>query len=33
MVDIDQSEIDKENGLKIDLPININLTEFFDRKS
>jgi len=33
MVDIDQSEIEKENGLKIDLPININLTEFFDRIS
>ena len=31
MVDIDQSEIEKENGLKIDLPININLTEFFDK--
>jgi acetolactate synthase-1/2/3 large subunit len=29
MVDIDQSEIEKENGLKIDLPININLINFF----
>jgi acetolactate synthase-1/2/3 large subunit len=30
MVDIDQSEIEKENGLKIDLPININLSIFFN---
>jgi acetolactate synthase I/II/III large subunit len=29
MVDIDQSEIEKENGLKIDIPININLINFF----
>ena len=31
MVDIDQSEIDKENGLIIDLPINIDLKNFFDK--
>jgi acetolactate synthase-1/2/3 large subunit len=29
MVDIDQSEIDKENGLIIDLPINTDLRTFF----
>jgi acetolactate synthase I/II/III large subunit len=29
MVDIDQSEIEKENGLTIDLPINMNLSNFF----
>ena len=31
MVDIDQSEIDKENGLVVDLPINSNLNTFFDQ--
>jgi len=31
MVDIDQSEIDKENGLVVDLPINTDLTTFFDQ--
>ena len=30
MVDIDESEIYKENGLIIDLPINIDLTDFFN---
>jgi len=30
MVDIDESEIYKENGLNIDLPININLIDFFN---
>jgi acetolactate synthase I/II/III large subunit len=31
MVDIDQSEIYKENGLVVDLPINNNLSTFFDQ--
>jgi acetolactate synthase-1/2/3 large subunit len=31
MVDIDQSEIDKENGLIVDLPINTDLNTFFDQ--
>ena len=31
MVDIDKSEINKENGLIIDLPINIDLKNFFDK--
>ena len=31
IIDIDQSEIDKENGLVVDLPINSNLNTFFDQ--
>ena len=30
MVDIEQSEINKENGVVIDIPVNIDLKSFFD---